>query len=311
MQEMFCPRCGAPIQDPCGKYCTACDAPLPGNPVRRGLSRAAFGIAVLVLAAACLAAVFPVLTSGTALPQEVPAVNGTPGPAGPAVTRPAAAATVSSPLPAATPVTALTTPVTGAAGVVLPDRPGTVITRAVTKVPLQPSVESYTNRTPGAPFIDPASLEARVHVLINERREENGLAPLVYDPFLASVARGYSRDMAERGFFAHEDPDGKSTHDRGNEAGYPCIRVIGEYVYSGISENLFMGHRAGRYFTNGNGEVVLYEWNSEESLAERAVDGWMNSTGHRTNILTPHFAYEGVGVAFSDNDRVYITENFC
>ena len=189
--------------------------------------------------------------------------------------------------------------------------PGTVITRAVTKVPLQPSVESYTNRTPGAPYIDPGSLEARVHLLVNERRQENGLSPLAYDPFLASIARGYSRDMAERGFFAHEDPDGKGTHERGNEAGYPCIRVIGEYTYSGISENLFLGHRAGRYFTDGNGEVVRYEWNSEEAIARRAVDGWMNSTGHRTNILTPHFAYEGIGVAFSDDDRVYITENFC
>jgi len=41
------------------------------------------------------------------------------------------------------------------------------------------------------------------------------------------------------------------------------------------------------------------------------VRGWMDSPGHRKNILTPHWRNEGVGVFLSPDEKVFITQNFC
>jgi uncharacterized protein YkwD len=185
-----------------------------------------------------------------------------------------------------------------------------VITLAVTQLPPQPPSGSYTSSTPGALYIDPAALEGRVHDLINVQRQQNGLSTLSYDPFLADIARGHSWDMVTRNFFEHMNPDGLLARGRGDAAGYPCIRDMGAYTYEGISENLFEGHRYSSYMTT-NGVITSYNWSTVEEVAERAVNGWMNSPGHRENILTPNFAQEGIGVAFSPADRIYITENFC
>jgi uncharacterized protein YkwD len=187
----------------------------------------------------------------------------------------------------------------------------TVITQAVTQVPPQPPSSSFTSSTPGAPYIDPGALEARVHELVNVQRQNNGLQTLTYDPFLADIARGHSWDMVQRNYFEHESPDGLSARARGDRAGYPCIRVIGLYTYSGISENLYQGHRASSYYTNAEGEITSYNWRTLEEIAQVTVDGWMASPGHHENIVRPHLSYEGIGVAFGPDDKVYITQNFC
>ena len=60
------------------------------------------------------------------------------------------------------------------------------------------------------------------------------------------------------------------------------------------------------------GEVpVSYDWNSMKEIAKSTVDGWMDSEGHRKNILTPRFDREGIGVVISPDDKVYITQNLC
>jgi uncharacterized protein YkwD len=102
-------------------------------------------------------------------------------------------------------------------------RPTSVITLAVTQVPPQPPSSSLTSSTPGAPYIDPSALEGRVHALINNQREQNGLSALSYDPLLADIARGHSWDMVTRNFFEHMNPDGLIARGRGDAAGYPCI----------------------------------------------------------------------------------------
>jgi uncharacterized protein YkwD len=150
-----------------------------------------------------------------------------------------------------------------------------------------------------------------VHELINVKRQQNGLSTLSYDSFLADIARGHSWDMVTRNFFAHENPDGLSPRERGDAAGYPCIRHIGHYTYEGIAENLYQGYRATSYYTNAEGKIVSYNWSSPEDIAQQTVNGWMESPGHRANILTEHFMTEGIGVSFSPDDKVYITENFC
>jgi uncharacterized protein YkwD len=178
-------------------------------------------------------------------------------------------------------------------------------------VPLQPPADSYTSSTPGAPYIDPGALEVRIHELTNAQRQQNGLPALTYDPFLADIARGHSWDMVSRNFFEHMNPDGQMARDRGDEAGYPCIRIIGLYTYSGLSENLYQGHRASAYYTNAEGEVTSYDWKTAEEIAQVTVNGWMASPGHRENILAQHLSCEGIGIAFGPDDKVYATQNFC
>jgi uncharacterized protein YkwD len=180
----------------------------------------------------------------------------------------------------------------------------------VTQVPPQPPASSYASSTPGAPSLDPSLIESRIHELINIEREKNGLSHLSYDSFLADIARGHSWDMVTRQFFDHINPDGKNPRARGDTAGYPCIRYYKSYDTLGIAENLFQGNRYSAYTTT-NGVITSYDWNSEELVARTAVAGWMNSSGHRKNILTETFELEGIGLAFSSDDKIYVTENFC
>ncbi len=50
---------------------------------------------------------------------------------------------------------------------------------------------------------------------------------------------------------------------------------------------------------------------SEDEIVDSVVKGWMNSKGHRANILTPYFKRQGIGFALSDDGKIYVTENFC
>ena len=62
---------------------------------------------------------------------------------------------------------------------------------------------------------------------------------------------------------------------------------------------------------NGTIMETVYYWSTEEYIANKVVTGWMNSEGHRNNVLDYHFRQEGIGVAFAPDDAIYITENFC
>jgi len=187
-----------------------------------------------------------------------------------------------------------------------------VITLTVTQVPAQPPVSSYISHTEGAPYINPQTLERRIHDLINKRRQENGLSSLTFDPFLANIARSHSWDMVTRNFFDNKNPDGQGPKERGDAAGYPCVKVMDPFIYSGIAENLYQGNRASSYYTNSAGEIVSYDWRTLDEIAEAAVNGWMNSPdANQQNLLSSYFTYEGIGVAFAPDDKVYITQNFC
>ncbi|MCK9580552.1 MAG: CAP domain-containing protein [Methanoregula sp.] len=339
MPPRFCPTCGAPRQFLAQKFCTSCGATLP-EPLSAVPSKVAtgpFGIPLIALAAG---AIVVLLVAGVLLLPQIMAVAGgtaaggggggggiTPLPSQPGTSQPGVTAIpttgvvatiVATPVPTSPPTTIPTTtktptPIpTPTTTVPTPTpRPTSVITLAVTQVPPQPPSDSYTSSTPGAPYIDPTALEARIHELTNAQRQQNGLPTLSYDPFLADIARGHSWDMVSRNFFEHENPDGQTARERGDEAGYPCIRIIGLYTYSGLSENLYQGHRASSYYTNAEGEVISYDWKTAEDIAQVTVNGWMESPGHRENILAQHLSYEGIGIAFGPDDKVYATQNFC
>ncbi len=158
--------------------------------------------------------------------------------------------------------------------------------------------------------IDKSKLEKQVHELTNQYRVQNGLKALSWDDKLSNIARNHSEDMASRNYFAHDTPEGRDPTDRGSSQGYRCQKAIGNLIYSGIAENIFQNNLYDTvWYTNGI--PTSYDWNTLDDLAQSTVDGWMDSSGHRQNILTKTYDKEGIGVAIASDDKVYITQNFC
>ena len=158
------------------------------------------------------------------------------------------------------------------------------------------------------PEINISELEKQIHDLINEEREKRGLPALAWNDKLNIIARKHSQDMANRNYFAHSDPEGHDFSYRYRQEGFNCEVRVGNYIYMG-AENIFQNnlYSSVTYY----GGVPSYDWNTQEEIAESTVQGWMNSPGHRQNILTAYWESEGIGVAISDDDKVYITEDFC
>ena len=106
--------------------------------------------------------------------------------------------------------------------------------------------------------------EQEMFRLVNTERTKAGLELLAFDNQLRDVARNHSTDMFKRGYFSHYTPDGVSPFDRMNNEDI-------EYIYAG--ENLALA-----------------------PSTQLAMQGLMNSPGHRANILNPNFKKIGVGV---------------
>ena len=149
-----------------------------------------------------------------------------------------------------------------------------------------------------------------VHQLINEERREHGLGVLEYDAKLASIAKFHSEDMADFGYFSHTNLAGESPTDRGTRQGYDCRKDYGSYFTFGLAENIHQGWLYGST-TYLSGVLVSKDRHTLEEIAEIAVNGWMNSPGHRANILDSSYDKEGIGVAVSSDERVYFTQIFC
>jgi uncharacterized protein YkwD len=164
--------------------------------------------------------------------------------------------------------------------------------------------------SPEVPVINTTSLAARVHELVNRARQEHGLSALGTDAALASIARAHSADMAAHGYFGHVNLQEMDPTARGTAAGYTCRKDYDTYYTYGIAENLFAMYRYDSVLFV-NDMATEYRWNTEEKIAEATVGGWMNSTDHRDNILDASLGREGIGVAISADDLVFVTEDFC
>ena len=127
-----------------------------------------------------------------------------------------------------------------------------------------------------APARDLREMESETEKAVNRIRVQHGLAALVSVPTLVNVARAHSADMVRRNYFDHVDPDGRHPSDRVTDAGVSWTKV---------SENLAMN--AGM-----------------DDPVARAVQGWMESPGHRANILDSALTHTGVGIA-EDGDGGY------
>ncbi|MFJ8824507.1 CAP domain-containing protein [Streptomyces sp. NPDC102467] len=111
-----------------------------------------------------------------------------------------------------------------------------------------------------------SSAAAQVLTLVNQERAKAGCSPVTADSGLAALATAFSEDMAARNFFDHTDPDGATPWDRAKKAG---ITDLG-------GENIARG----------------------QANAQSVMDAWMNSPGHKANILNCDYKTLGVGVHF-------------
>ena len=171
------------------------------------------------------------------------------------------------------------------------------------------------------PLIIPVSLERSIHEMINAQRRTYALPELGLDPALSGVARYHSSDMTFRGYFSHGTPEGRMPVDRARIAGYPVRKTVGSAIYEGIGENIakIPLHESCREVTSFieypggirqvTGRRREYSWYTQQELAAKTVGGWMNSPGHRENILRRHYQREGIGVTFA-GDFAHITQNF-
>lgn len=156
---------------------------------------------------------------------------------------------------------------------------------------------------------DSKVLATAIHDLINVERAQNGLDLLEWDKALADIAYAHSTDMAARDYFDHFSPEGKDFADRYEKAGYSRQTRIGDRVYVG-GENLFLNNIVRSYtYDQETGEILDYIYSNLDEIARTTVQGWMESPGHRENILTP-FTREGIGVYVTAEGEIYITENF-
>lgn len=120
--------------------------------------------------------------------------------------------------------------------------------------------------------------ENKVVEITNQERAEAGCGPVTVNAKLASAARQHSQDQAEHNKMSHTGSDGSSPWDRAERAGYR----------NAIGENVAMGYRT----------------------PAAVMDGWMNSDGHRANILNCDAKAIGVGLAYAGDGSPYWTQMF-
>ena len=121
-----------------------------------------------------------------------------------------------------------------------------------------------------------SSFETEVIRLVNIERSKNGLLPLSHDWELSRVARYKSMDMKENNYFSHTSPTFGSPFDMMKSFGIS---------YRSAGENIAKG----------------------QTTPQKVVNSWMNSQGHRANILNKSYTHIGVGYVKSGN---YWTQMF-
>ncbi|MGY1741997.1 MULTISPECIES: CAP domain-containing protein [unclassified Blastococcus] len=203
---------------------------------------------------------------GTTTPGTPTPGTTAPGGTGPVPTTPGSTA------PGTSPGTTAGTPPAPAPGSTAPGStaPGSTApgSTAPGSAPGTPSSAGSTGA--GAPAPPPAAaapagpVEQQVLALVNRERAAAGCGAVVADAGLAAVARAHSADMRDRGYFDHTDPDGRDPFDRAAAAGQ-----------SARAENIARG----------------------QADAAAVMASWMDSPGHRANILDCGLTRLGVGVA--------------
>jgi uncharacterized YkwD family protein len=163
--------------------------------------------------------------------------------------------------------TGMTPPQSGA--IIPPRQNGFTASTPNTQTPtakVNPS--AHQQKTVGATGI--SQMAQQVIELTNNERRKNGLVPLSADASLSSVAQTKTNDMNSKHYFSHTSPTYGSPFDMMRDFGV---------TYKSAGENIAMG----------------------QSTAQQVVTSWMNSEGHRKNILSPNFTNIGVGYTSNGN----------
>jgi uncharacterized protein YkwD len=148
-----------------------------------------------------------------------------------------------------------------------PTRPNYPSYPTSTPTPLQPSptpTQSYQPPPPNSSA--PSERAATLVSLINQERQKNGSTTLAFNQTLITAAQSHADDMANRNYFSHISPEGKTPADRAVAAGYPS-RNVGENISKGYCCPI------------------------------ATFNGWMGSSGHRDNMLNPAWRSAGTGEA--------------
>ena len=123
------------------------------------------------------------------------------------------------------------------------------------------------------------SMEKQVASLANNERKAKGLAALALDSQLSKLARLKAEDMAKNGYFSHTSPTYGSAFDMMKKYGV-SYRTAGENIAKG------------------------------QKTPEAVMNGWMNSSGHRANILSSAHTHIGVGYAKDSKGNTYWVQIF-
>jgi uncharacterized YkwD family protein len=124
-----------------------------------------------------------------------------------------------------------------------------------------------------------SALEQEVVRLVNVERQKQGLQPYKHNSQVSSIARRKSEDMRDKNYFSHQSPTYGSPFEMLNQFGV-------EFTAAG--ENIAKGQKT----------------------AQAVMNSWMNSPGHRKNILSEKFTEIGVGLAKNANGTTYWTQMF-
>lgn len=120
--------------------------------------------------------------------------------------------------------------------------------------------------------------EKRSLDLHNQTRASKGLSKFCIHPSLQAAARAHSKEMIDRDYFSHNSFNGESMANRLKRYGYTP--------------------QPNRYWTVG--ENIAYNTSTGVTSANTAYNGWMNSTGHKANILNSKFKQIGIGAHYGN-----------
>lgn len=128
------------------------------------------------------------------------------------------------------------------------------------------SGEMPKTRTSGDPYAECDGMEQKVAEHANSARSDEGLNQLYCDRELAKIAQAHAEDMCQNNYLSHTSQDGRTMQDRADNRSVD---------YMALGENVAMGQRS----------------------ADQVHANWMDSPGHRKNLLHDMFSRIGVGYA--------------
>lgn len=159
------------------------------------------------------------------------------------------------------------------------------------------SIESQPAATPTdvAPnrLFNESKVARLVFEQVNHIRTEHGLNTLSYNQKLAVKADAHAEDMGRYDYLNHTSLDGETVRER-----YPFCPAGENIAQTWVLENIMIDAES-EYYSN------------EKELANGLAKQWMNSPGHRENILLKQYASSGVGVSITPNGKVYAVQGFC